>query len=158
MEPKSDLDRPFMESTWKYQLRKGVQTVHQKIVLGLVCLALVVTSGVLWWNMTFPLIDIPASEVSKIEIFSGYTGTATTIVERDSIERLIGNLNSVTVRKEKVSLGYLGFGYRITLYRSNDRVYRAFIVNTNDTIRKDPFFYQATPGAIDYALIEALLD
>jgi len=137
---------------------RRVQAVHRRIIPGLVCLVLVVTSGVIWWNMTFPLIDIPASEVSRIEIFSGTTGRATTIVERESIERLIDNLNAVKVSKERVSLGYVGFGYRITLYRSNERVYKSFIVNANDTIRRDPFFYKATPGAIDYGLIEAVLD
>ena len=33
-----------------------------------------------------------------------------------------------------------------------------FIINSDDTIRKDPFFYSVTKGNIDYSYIEGIVE
>jgi len=81
-----------------------------------------------------------------------------TLTEASDIEHLVENFNRVSLKKEGLSWGYMGYGYRITMYRANDVVYKEFIVNSNESIRKDPFFYRASQEKIDYTYIKNLFD
>lgn len=118
---------------------------------------LAIVMGVIWWNAPSTLINIKPSDVSKIEIFDGNTGTAITITEISDVEHIINNLNTVTLTKEKISLGYMGYSFNTTIYRANGKVYRKFIINSNNTIRKDPFFFKDNLSSIDYDYIRDLL-
>ena len=60
-------------------------------------------------------------------------------------------------KKGKVSLGYMGYSFRTTIYRANGKVYRNFIINSNDTIRNDPFFYKDSLVSIDYTYVRDLI-
>jgi len=64
----------------------------------------------------------------------------------------------ILLKKEKVSLGYMGYSFRTTVYKSNGDVYKKFSINSSDTIRKDPFFYFDSTGSIDYRYIQKLFD
>lgn len=110
--------------------------------------------GLLWWNAPTSLINITPSDVSRIVVFNGNTGNATTITDMTDIEYIVGNLNGVSLNKEKISLGYMGYSLRTTIYRSDGTVYKEFIINSNHTIRKDPFFYRDHSNSIDYAYIQ----
>lgn len=72
-----------------------------------IIISLAIVIGVIWWNVSSSLINIKPSDVSKIEIFDGNTGTAIIITEIYDIEHIINNLNIVTLTKEKISLGYM---------------------------------------------------
>ena len=113
--------------------------------------------GIIWWNVPSSLTNIKPYDVSRIEIFDGNTGTAITITKISDIEHIINNLNSVTLKKEKVSLGRMGYSFETTIYRANGKVYRKFIINSTDTIRNDPFFYKDSLSSIDYAYIRDLI-
>jgi hypothetical protein len=52
----------------------------------------------------------------------------------------------------------MGCGYITTVYKANGNVYKKFIINSSDTIRKDPFFYQDSSGSIDSEYIHKLFD
>ena len=117
----------------------------------------IIVTGIIWWNIPTALINIKPSDVSKIKVFDGNTGTAITITEISEIEHIINNLNNVTLTKEKISLGYMGYSFKTTIYKSNGKAYRKFIIHSNNTIRMDPFFYKDNLSSIDYAYINELI-
>jgi len=102
------------------------------------------------------IITIDPVEISKIEIFDGTTGKGLTIDNKNEIQHIISNLNGVTFSKDKISLGYMGYRFRITIYKNNGRKYKQFIVNSNDTIRYNGFFYRDKTKSIDYEYLNEL--
>lgn len=109
-------------------------------------------------NIPREIVAIAPSEVSSIYIFDGNTGKSITITQRNDIEHIIENLNSIIFRKDKWSLGYMGYSFRTTIYKENGGVYKEFIINSTDTIRNDPFFYRDSTKSIDYNFIRNLID
>lgn len=56
------------------------------------------------------------------------------------------------MKKDGVSLGYMGYALQISYIDSNDKdVVLVFFLNSDDTTRKDPFFYVCDGGlCFDY--------
>lgn len=104
------------------------------------------------------IVNIKPSEVSSICIFDGGTGKNIKITNRSDIEYIISNLNSIKFRRDKLSLGYMGYSYRTTIYKNDGSVYKEFIINSRDTIRKDPFFFKDRTNSIDYDYIRNLIN
>ena len=130
----------------------------KKKIIRLFCVtAIIIIGGLVWWNVPTSIVNISSSEVSGIVIFDGNTGKETSITDTNEIEHIIGNLNAISIKKEKVSLGYMGYSFRTTIYNTDSAVYKEFIINSNNTIRKDPFFYRDSSGSIDYDYIQELL-
>jgi len=112
----------------------------------------------IWWLVPSKMIKINPQEVKKIEIFNGNNGKEILITERSEIEHIINNIKSISFKKEKISIGYMGYSFRTTIYKSNGSVYKTFIINSEDTIRRDPFFYRDSTGSIDYNFIKDLFE
>ena len=104
------------------------------------------------------IVAIEPSKVSTINIFDGSTGKSIIVTDRENIDHIIRNLNSITFRKDKLSLGYMGYSLNTTIYKSNGTIYKKFIINSTDTIRKDPFFYRDSTKSIDYNYIRNLIN
>ena len=74
---------------------------------------------------------------------------------------IIDNLNDVEVKRSKPSIGYSGYSFKVTIYLSDGNEaddWNNFIINSDDRIRKDPFFYSVTKGKIDYNYIENIVE
>jgi len=55
----------------------------------------------------------------------------------------------------------MGYSFKVTIYLSDGNEagdWNNFIINSDDTIRKDPFFYSVTKGNIDYSYIESIVE
>ncbi len=128
----------------------------KKILIGFSLILVIGIGGFIWWNAPSQIIDIEPSEVSKISVFDGNTGESIAITDSTDIKHIINNLNMVSLKKEKISAGYTGYSYRIIVY--NDNVYEEFYINSNKSIRKDPFFYRDNSGEIDYTYIQELFE
>ena len=128
------------------------------MIIGILTAIVVVIFGsVIWWNAPCSIINIKPKEVSKIEIFDGHTGKAYFISEANNIEHIIKNLNAVSLKKEKISLGYMGYSLRITIFKLNGNDYKKFIIDSSVLIRKYPFFYRDSSESIDYSYIRELI-
>jgi hypothetical protein len=134
-----------------------VQNIN--VLIGILCVITVgIIGSIIWWNSSSLITNIAPSEVSKIEIFNGNTGKSITIKDTTDINHIITNLNEISLKKEKISLGYMGYSYRTTIYNSNGNIYKKFIINSSNTIRKDPFFYRDSSESIDYGYIQKLFN
>ena len=130
----------------------------KKSLIGIVIVTIVITGGLIWWNTSYPITRIPPSDVSKIDVFDGNTGKSVSITDTTDINHIIKNLNEVYIKKDKISLGYVGYSFRTTIYKTNGDIYKKFIINSRKSIRKDPFFYRDSSESIDYDYIRDLID
>lgn len=86
--------------------------------------------------------DLDSNDVMEIVVFNGNTGKTTYIMDRSQIVNIVDNLNDVRIKRWKLSVGYMGYSFKITSYLSDGNEvdgWNNFIINSSDTIRKDPF-------------------
>ena len=133
----------------------------KKKIFVLLSVVLILILGVaVWYNIPIDLINLDPDEVMEIVVFNGNSGETTHITDEQQIQHIIQNLNDVTVIKWKQSVGYTGYSFKITIYLSDGNEadgWNNFIINSEDTIRKDPFFYSVVTGKIDYNYIKSIV-
>lgn len=132
--------------------------MKRKTLIVICVIAVIILGGLIWWNSPCSLADIEPSEVSKISVFDGNTGKSITVTDAAVIEYIISNLNSISFKKVKLSLGYMGYSFRTTVYKLNGDVFREFIINSSSIVRKDPFFYLDRTESIDFEYIRNLFE
>lgn len=116
---------------------------------------------VTWFNASIDLINLDPNDVSEIVVFNGNTGKEICITDESQIENIINNLNDIKIKRWKPSVGYMGYSFNMTIYLSDGKKaggWNDFIINSGDTIRKDPFFYTVVEGSIDYDYIGSIVD
>lgn len=96
--------------------------------------------------------NITPSEVDHINVFDGTTGVGFTIDNPDDIQYIVENIQSHPMKRDGVSLGHSGYGFQVSYLDENDEdVIPLFFLNSEDTIRKAPFFYRCDGGlCFDY--------
>ena len=97
----------------------------------------------------------------EITVFNGTTGKLTHITDEEEIENIIENLNDVKIKRYKPSVGYSGYSFNMTIYLTDGNEadgWNNFIINSETSVRKDPFFYRVTEGNIDYEYIESITE
>lgn len=100
-------------------------------------------AALFWWFTPVTFLDgIPADKVASIEVFDGGTGIGFTVVAPEDIQYIVSNLQQASMQREKLSLGYMGTRFRLTFYDDSGVPLETLIVNSANTIRKDPFFYR----------------
>mgnify|MGYP004579899791 FL=1 len=124
------------------------------IFLTVVC---IIIAGFVWYRMPTQLLPgVKASDVSRIEVFDGNTGKGFDIDAGADIARILDDLQSATLRREGISLGHMGERFRLTFYDMNDKVLTHFTVNSETTIRRDPFFYRDSTDSLCVDVLEEL--
>lgn len=135
--------------------------MKKRILIIVSAICVLVLGIIVWYNSPIDFVDLNPEDVLEIVIFDGNTGNALHIKEEEEIECLIENLNSVRLRRDKISVGYSGYRFKTTIYLTDGEEangWNNFIINSNDTVRKDPFFYRVIEGNIDYQYIQSLFD
>lgn len=135
--------------------------MKKKIIILLSVVIILLIGIVVWFNIPLDLMDLDPNEVMEIVVFNGNSGNATHITYKEQIQHIVENLNGVEVKRSKPSLGYMGYSFKVTIYLSDGNEagdWNNFIINSDDTIRKDPFFYSVTKGNIDYSYIEGIVE
>ena len=115
----------------------------------------------IWFNATIDLMNLNTNEVAEIVVFNGNTGKETRITDESQIENIINNLNDIKMKWWQPSVGYMGYSFNITIYLSDGKKaggWNGFMINSGDTIRKDPFFYTVVEGSLDYDYIDSIVD
>lgn len=90
--------------------------------------------------------SLRADRVEKITIFSGTTGEEVEVTDREEIDKIVGYVNAMALERDKVSLGYMGYGYHLTFYGRWGKL-KDFILNGEEYVRKDPYFYHIAGGS-----------
>ena len=95
---------------------------------------------------------VDPSCVDHINVFDGNTGEGFTIDNPEDIKYIVENIQSKPMRRGGVSLGHMGYKFSVVYVDENDKaIVPIFFINSDDTIRKDPFFYRCDGGlCVDY--------
>lgn len=136
-----------------FESRVEKQKMKKKTVIPVIAIiALVILStGYYFMPRTFGK-NINPSEVDHINVFDGSTGTGFTITNPEDIKYIVENIQNHPMKKNGVSLGKMGYSFKISYVDSNDKdIISVFILNSDNLIRKDPFFYACDGGlCFDY--------
>ena len=138
---------------------KGKNKRKLKIILG--AFIVIAAIGILWYNAPLGATDLDPKDVKEIVVFDGNTGKSLHIEKQKDIDYIIDGLNGLRIKRRGISLGYTGFIYKTTIYlKSGDEAdgFNNFIINSPDTIRKDPFFYTVIGSKTPCEYIEDLYE
>lgn len=123
------------------------------VVVIVVCLAAVF--AVWYFIPTTFLNGTSSSDIGSISVTDGNTGESFEITDAEEIEAIVTNIQSIKMKKSGVSLGYSGYSFRMTFYNTAGTEKESFIINSETSIRKDPFFYSCD-GGLCYDYLEEL--
>ena len=116
-------------------------------------------AALFWWATPVTFLEgIPADKVTSIEVFDGGTGIGFTVVAPEDIQYIVSNLQQASMQREKLSLGYMGTRFRLTFYDDSGVPLETLIVNSANTIRKDPFFYRDPDASLCLDYLVSLED
>lgn len=135
--------------------------MKKKIAIWVSAIIILLAGVAVWYQAPIDLMDLDHNGVKEIAVFNGNTGKTTHITDREQIQHIVENLNAVEVKREKPSFGYAGYSFKLTVYLSDGSEadgWNHFIINAEDTIRKDPFFYSVSKGKIDYSYMESIVE
>ncbi len=97
----------------------------------------------IWYFMpTAFLSKVNPSDIKSISVFDGNTGESFDFSDTDEIRYVVENIQSTIMKKDTLSMGYTGYSFRISFFDENEKEMESFIINSSNTIRKDPFFYR----------------
>ncbi len=102
------------------------------------------------------IIKISPEDVSYIHIFSGSTGKYIDVSDSKDISHIVTNLSDCKFNKGKSSLFRMGYGYSLTIYNKNEKMYKELILNSPNTIRYNGFFFTTEDNLIDIDYIDSL--
>lgn len=96
--------------------------------------------------------NVNLSDIDHINVFDGNTGVNFIIDDSEQIQYIVKNIQSHQMNRDGISLGTMGYGFKITFVDEDDEIIASeIILNSDDTIRKDPFFYRCEGGlCFDY--------
>lgn len=135
--------------------------MKKKIAILLSAVVLLLIGAVVWFHIPLDLMDLEPNKVMEIVVFNGNSGNTTHITDEEQLQHIIENLNGIEVKRSKPSVGVMGYSFKVTIYLDDGNEaddWNHFIINSEDTIRKDPFFYSVTQGSIDYSYIEKIVE
>lgn len=125
------------------------------VVILVAAVAVIVGLTVWYFSPKTFLKGAESADVSSISVFDGNTGNSFVIDDESEIRYIVENIQSVSMTRGKVSVGYSGYSFRMEFYDSDGNVTDSFIMNSADTIRDDPFFYSCD-GELCFDYIEGL--
>ncbi len=125
----------------------------------LAAVSVLLLAALFWWATPVTFLEgIPADKVTSIEVFDGGTGIGFTVVAPEDIQYIVSNLQQASMQREKLSLGYMGTRFRLTFYDDSGVPLETLIVNSANTIRKDPFFYRDPDASLCLDYLVSLED
>ena len=72
-----------------------------------------------WYTLPVDLMDLDHKEVLELVVFNGSSGNATHITDKEQIQHIIDDLNDVEIKRTRPSMGYSGYGYKLSVYLSD---------------------------------------
>ena len=132
----------------------------KKIIISLIIVIVIVTiaiSAVWCFSPKAFLSGVEVSDVKSISVFDGNTGKEFIIESSEEIGQIVESIQKVRMKRDNISIGNMGYGFKIQFTDKNGKVIDSFIINSADTIRDDPFFYRCD-GNLCYDYIKELED
>lgn len=101
---------------------------------------------------------VDPADIATITIFDGNTGSESEITKQKDITYIVENIQSVPVRRTGISILEMGYRFRMTFTDEKGELVEVLTINSEDTIRKDPFFLTTEEGGLCFDYIWDLMD
>lgn len=118
--------------------------MKNKLRIPIIALSVVIVLAIVFYfaPKTFGR-NVNPSDVDHINVFDGYTGVGFTIENPEDIQYIVENVQNQSMKRDGISLGRMGYLFSISYIDSNGKdIIPIFFINSDDTIRKEPFFYR----------------
>lgn len=133
----------------------------KKLWIILLIIAVVAIAAAVWYFTPSHFMSrVDANDILYIDIFNGNNGGTYKIKNPEDISYIVDNIQSISFKKSGISVGNKGYRYRMTFFDTKGNVIDRFIINSHDTIRKDPFFYhdESDSLCVDYIEDKMIMD
>ena len=122
-------------------------------------IALAVVAVCLWYFSPVSFLQgVEDNRVSSISVFSGSTGKKMVIEDREEINRIVGNIQSLKLKRSGFSFNYVGLSFSLTFKDKDGNAIDSIGINGKDTIRDSRFFYKCESGEICFDYLLELAD
>lgn len=132
----------------KMRSHKGKRHILLGIITAMILAAAIFTAASDGFNPVRFLNGASFHTVSAIDVFNGNTGKHYVIDDKDDIQYIIENLQNADFRIGQLSIGYVGTRFNLEFIDNNGSRMDKIIINADDTLRKDPFFYTEKSAAL----------
>ena len=122
------------------------RTDMKKIIAIILLVSIATVGGIIWWNSPVHFLNV--EDVAYIKVFNGNNGKSYVIDNKEDVSYIVNNISDTELRKTKISLGYMGYKFRLSFFNVDVKEIDKFILNDENTIRKDPFFYESKTGEL----------
>ena len=118
-----------------YEKEKNLLSIATVVVV-------IILSALVWWlTPKYFLEDVKSDDIASIEVFNGSDGNQFIISEPDDISFIIDNIKTVSLKKDRISMG-MGTTYNLSFLNTDGKEIDKFIIMTSSTIRKGIIFYE----------------
>ena len=125
------------------------------VILTVIVIVITAISAVWYFSPRTFLSGVDPSDVKSISVFDGNTGESFVIDDLTEIKYVVDNIQGIEMKRDKVSVGYSGFSFRMSFYDSDGKEIDSFVINSANTIRDDPFFYRCN-GSLCFDYLKEL--
>ena len=116
--------------------------MRKKLLIVASILILVIIGCMIWYMMPARFLrNVSAEDIKFIHVFNGNNGSSYAIGDKEQISYIVENIQNISFKKAGISLGRKGYKYRLTFEDVDGKIVDKFIINSSDTLRKEPFFY-----------------
>lgn len=120
--------------------------MKKKVSISIWLVTIIIIAGFITWMVPSNFLKgIQSENIAMISVRDGSTGNNFDIVNQEDIEFIVGEIQSQSFKKDGISMFLMGTLYTMRFFDSNSKLIAEFILNSDDRIRKDPFFYKTSP-------------
>ena len=122
-------------------------------------IAIAAVAVCLWYFSPVSFLQgVEDNSVSSISVFVGSTGKRMVIEDREEINRIVDNIQSLKLKRNGLSTNYVGFSFSLTFRDKDGNAIDSIGINSKDTIRDSRFFYKCESGEICFDYLLELAD
>ena len=115
------------------------------LLISVLSVAFMLLTVFLIWYFTPKIFlkGVLCEDITSVVVFNGNNGCRFVIENDDEIRTVIENVQGISMRRGKISSGYSGSAYHLYFKDHKGETVDFFIINSDTTIRDDPFFYKS---------------
>lgn len=108
-----------------------LKTKQSKYLIITVILIVAMAISMVWYFSPRSFLSgVEPSEVRSISVFDGNTGKSFVIEDSAEIRYIVESIQDIAMKRYKVSVGYSGFGFRMSFHNGNGKELDSFVINS----------------------------
>jgi len=123
-------------------------SIKFKVGIGLAAVLVLIIAAIVWWKYPTQLLKIDVNEVVRIELFNGNTGMLVEVSDYEQIEKIVSNLNGISLVKDKFVKEFTGFAFSIKIFMNSGEIHTLTILSTNKVL-DGSFLCKTKNAAVD---------